>query len=267
MNRTLLLLASVLLLGLNSCVTKRNVYVKDMVADSLYTAMAAQELNVQKGDRLSIVVSAKNPELAAPFNNKTGAYSVGMQGEIQQTELEGAESREFGGYLVDSDGAIEFPVLGKVAVEGLSLTEVKNRIHQLLVDGRFINEPLVHVEMLNFKVVMLGELSTVGVIHVPDRKITLLEAISRSRGLTQNGRSDRVTVIREENGTRRMIVTDIEGVDVFNSPAYYLQQNDIVYVEPRAGEVSQKTRTNMGIIGIGTGVLSVILLGLNLIIN
>lgn len=255
-------LSALLLLG--SCATKKVVVVKNMIPDSVYTAHENKELLIQNGDRVTILVSAKSVELAAPFNNALGAYAITNDGEVRG----GSEQAQIGrdrGYLVGRDGAIEFPVLGYIPAAGLTLTQLKEKVKDLLVSNKYIKDPIVKVELINLKINMMGEVNAVGIIDAAEEKITLLEAISRAGGLTHNAAPDKVTVIREENGQRKLMLNNIESTEIFNSPSYYLQQNDIVYVQPRDGVPTQKEESTWRIVGIGMSFISVIISTLTLI--
>lgn len=144
------------------------------------------------------------------------------------------------------------------------MEEVRDLIRNRLINDRLINEPIVKVEILNFKVSITGAIGN-RVIDVPDGKMTLLEAITKAGGININAAPDKITVIREEDGMRRKIVTNIQSQEIFNSPAYYLRQNDIVYIEPRTTEVTPREDrfwryfgTGMGLIGTVISVLTLI---------
>jgi polysaccharide export outer membrane protein len=214
------------MLLMNSCIVgKKVIYVQDMQADTNYKVMKATSLHIQKNDRLSINISSRTPELAAPFNQ--GSYNINERGDVTAGAAATAETK---GYLVDGDGQIDFPILGSLQVGGKTLEEAKAMIQGRLVNDKLIGDPIVKVELINLKINMLGEVNRVGVLTVPDANITLLQAISQAGGLTVNAAADRITVIREENGQRKMVVNNIQSKEIFNSPTYYLQQNDIVYV-------------------------------------
>lgn len=231
MNRITLGMLLLSMVALSSCVTsKKMVYVKDLQPDTLYRVADLPPLLVQKNDRISIEVSAKNPELAVPFNTAGGSYSVNEDGSLNTGTDRPTNAK---GYLVDREGNIAFPVLGTLQLEGLSIEEVKDLVSNRLKEEKYIDKPIVKVELLNLKINIMGEVIKVGLLEVPDSRITLLEAISRAGGLTLNAVPRNVTVIREENGQRKRIETDIESVKLFDSPAYYLKQNDIVYVQPK----------------------------------
>ncbi len=217
-----------------SCALRKITYVDNMVPHKDYSVTKQGEIKIQQNDRLNIIVGSKNPELAAPFNYFTGSYRVDENANISTSPA--ASSVKENEYIVDNSGNINFPILGTIHVEGQTINGVSELLKDILVSTKLVNDPLVKVNLLNFKITMLGEIGTVGVLSVPDNKITLLDAIARSGGLTQNAVQKKISVIREENGVRKMIVNDISSVALFNSPAYYLQQNDIVYVPPKSGQ-------------------------------
>lgn len=255
-----LTLAVFSLLLFNACIVgKKVVYVHDMIPDTAYRALEAPPVKVQSSDRISIVVNAKEAELALPFNQGLGSYRAGSAGNLNS----GASADHSKGYLVSGDGTIEFPVLGTLPVGGLTLEEIKRLVKNRLIDDRLINEPSVKVELLNLKINMMGEVNDVGVIDVPDGRITLLEAISMAGGLSTNAAADKITVIREEQGVRRMYVNDILSQEIFNSPTYYLQQNDIVYIEPRGARLSDREENNWRYISTGLGLLATVFTILN----
>ncbi|MHA7608259.1 polysaccharide biosynthesis/export family protein [Elizabethkingia meningoseptica] len=261
MNKFILGLTLFGLILLNSCVSKKIVYVQDMLPDTEYPIAEAPVIRLQKNDRISIQISAKSPELAAPFNTVAGTYKVGVDGSVTTGV---ASSTNDQGYLIDRDGNIAFPVLGSMHVEGLSLEQVRDLIRNRLINDRLINDPIVKIEILNFKISISGAISN-RVLEVPDGRITLLEAITKAGGMTPNAAPDKVTVIREEDGVRRKIVTNIQTQEIFNSPAYYLKQNDIVYIEPRSAEITPKEDRFWRYFGVGTGLVGTIISVLTLI--
>lgn len=227
MRKLLLLIGVTLMLCMNSClVSKKVTYLKDLEPGVSYPVSPIPPLRIQKNDRLSIQVSAKNVELAAPFNNRDGLYSVTDNGAVGTTLTDR-------GYLVDQQGNIEFPILGTISVEGMSLDGLRDYLKDQLQSKNLLNSPVIKIELLNLKVIVMGEAGN-QIINAPDGRLTLLEAITQGGGLTSNATTNKITVIREENGIRKMYYNDIESKDIFNSPTYYLQQNDIIYVEPKA---------------------------------
>ena len=168
-------------------------------------------------------------------------YQIGTQNTPQQRVL---------GYLVDKNGEIDFPILGKLQVAGLTRLELTELIKQKLIDEDLIKDPIVTVQFLNFKVSVMGEVSRPGSFTINSDRITLLEALSMAGDLTIYGRRDRVAVIRETDGKRTILFHDLRSSDIFLSPCYYLQQNDIVYVEPnkaKAGQREINSNTSMSV--------------------
>lgn len=261
MNKFILGLALLCTVLLSSCLSKKVVYVNDMLPDTEYPVAEAPAIRLQKNDRISIQVSAKSLELAAPFNTVAGTYKVGTDGSVS-TGVDQSSNAQ--GYLIDREGNIAFPVLGNLHVEGLTLEEVRDLVRNKLINGQLINEPIVKVEILNFKISVTGAIGN-RVLDAPDGRMTLLEAITKAGGLGVNAAPDKITVIREEEGVRRKIITNIQSQEIFNSPAYYLKQNDIVYIEPRSAEVTPKEDRFWRYFGIGTGVLGTVLSVLTLI--
>ncbi|NGM64054.1 polysaccharide biosynthesis/export family protein [Sphingobacterium sp. SGR-19] len=239
---------------LNGCIVpKKVVYVKDMVPDTAYMAMEMLPLRLQKDDRIQIVVSASAPELAAPFNGGAGSFRVENDGSVSTVV-----DRTNGSYMIDYNGNIDFPILGTLHVEGLTVDEVRELIRSTLISKEYITNPTVKVELLNLKVSVIGAVGSQSVLDVSEAKITLLEAITRAGGLNVVADPQSILVIREENGVRKKYVNDIESKAIFDSPTYYLRQNDIVYVEPKTAVMTpreQQTRQymsfGMSLLGIG----------------
>ena len=228
MSRILFLFLSALL-ALSSCVSSKDfVYLQDMQVGERYHFERKHEAVVHRDDRLSITVSCKQPELALPFNAQNAAVKVSSTGEISAS-ADGTDK----GYRVDVDGNIDFPMLGKINVEGRTLAEVTQLIKNGIIEGNFIKNPLVSVDFLNFKYTVLGAVGSNGTYTVRGDRVTLLEAIANAGDLATNARVDKVTVIREIGNERQIFVHDLRSSNIFNSPCFYLQQNDIVYVEPK----------------------------------
>ena len=237
MSRILFLFLSALL-ALSSCVSSKDfVYLQDMQVGERYPFERKHEAVVHRDDRLSITVSCKQPELALPFNAQNAAVKVSSTGEISAS-ADGTDK----GYRVDVDGNIDFPMLGKINVEGRTLAEVTQLIKNGIIEGNFIKNPLVSVDFLNFKYTVLGAVGSNGTYTVRGDRVTLLEAIANAGDLATNARVDKVTVIREIGKERQIFVHDLRRSDIFNSPCFYLQQNDIVYVEPKYRKKARSER-------------------------
>lgn len=215
-----------------SCASKRSfVYLQDMEMGEKYPIDVKHEAVIHRDDRLSITVSCKNPELAIPFNMNEGTFRVTSDGSIDR-DVGGGTLRERG-YRVDKSGTIDFPILGKLYLEGLTVTEAIDLIRNKIMEGDYIKDPLVSIEFLNFKYTVLGAVARNGTFTADGDRVTLLEAIAKAGDLSTNARINKVAVIREVGNNRQLFMHDLRRKDIFDSPCFYLQQNDIVYVEPK----------------------------------
>lgn len=257
MNKLIIGMIALGVIMFSSCATRKIVYVKDMEPEIPYQIQQAKPLQIQQADRISIAVSSKNPELAIPFNTEVGSFQVTNQANIE-SGINTSNSIQ-SGYLVNPDGTIDFPILGKIKVEGLNIEQIRETIAKKLIDQKYISDPIVKVELRNLKVNVTGEVQQVRMINAPEGNINLLEALSRAGGISRNAAPDRITVIREENGVRTLMVTNIESKELFNSPAFQLKQNDIVYVAPKDAVLSQRQDNNLRLLNVGLGVISILL--------
>lgn len=251
--RSALMMGTALLFMLSSCSTQNYVYWKNMPSEAKYPVDKQYETVIQHDDRLSIVVSSKSPELAVPFNKQGGAFSVSEDGRVTVSSDNTAGVGEKG-YRVDMDGNIDFPILGKLHVEGLTLNAASEMIQRKIQEGNYIKSPLVSIDILNFKYTVLGAVGKTGTYRAGGDRITLVDAIANAGDLSPSARLDRIQVIRTVNGERRVFVHDFGDESLFYSPAFNLQQNDIVYVEPKYRKKSGEDRS----IQYGTILLSLV---------
>lgn len=187
------------------------------------------ELKIQPDDQLAISINSKDKELIEPFNNNTLIGSGNSQ--AQSSNIQAGVTY----FQVDKDGNIDFPILGVIKAAGLTRIELAEKIKQDLVRQDYIKDPVVSVKLMSFKVTVLGEVKTPGVQQITGERLTLLEAIGMAGDLLPSGKRENIMVIREENGQRATYVVDLTSDEaVFTSPCYYLQQNDVVYVEPNS---------------------------------
>ena len=171
-----------------------------------------------------------------PFNISTvGNFQVTSNGDVAVT---GNNQKQEKGYTVDLNGYIEFPILGKLKVVDLTCKQVGTLIKSRLVEENLISDPLVFVDILNIKITVMGEVKSPQVLRIDDSRITLLEAVTRTGGVTSNALLDRVAVIREEGNERKMYMHDVRSSDIFYSPCFYLQQNDVLYVQPNKSKAN-----------------------------
>ena len=215
-----------LVLAATSCVTPSKItYLKDMEYNTDYPAKPAPELRIRPEDQLSIQVFSSDPALAIPFN--TGAMTT-----------EGLGVTRAASYIVDGTGYIDFPVLGRLHLEGMTLKEIQNDITNRIISSGYIKEPVVSVNLDNFTVTIIKYGST-NRMNVSGRSINLLQAVAPAYG----EKIKDVEVIRMENGQRRAYSVNWQTKDIFDSPVFYLQQNDIVYVKPDRWSQSQFVTT------------------------
>lgn len=216
----------VFLLGLFSCVdtkklTKDALYFQEVNEEALRQSTVNFKPTIQKGDILYIGVNTANEASSKVFNQQN-FYGGIMLGTAPQN-TNGI------GYLVDESGNINFPYLGTVKVEGLGRNELSEKITLALKS--YVQDAVVSVRIMNYKITVLGEVTKPGSMSVPNERITILDALGLAGDLTPFARRDNIKVIREINGKREMGEINLRKGDIFNSPYYYLHQNDVVYVE------------------------------------
>lgn len=196
---------------------------------------------IQPDDLLSITVNSLSVESNMLFNQGVlGTLGSDISGN------ESANSNKIDGYLVDKDGNINFPVLGKVHLSGLTKDAATDTIQNIL-NEKYIKNPTVNIRFLNFKITLIGEVKMPGTVTIPTEKINIFEALSLGGDLTVVGKRENVLIIREKNGRRTLIRVNLNDKNLINSPNYFLQQNDIVYVEPDSYKAATASlrRTNL----------------------
>lgn len=220
---------------LASCATSKSLaYLQDMEPGVDYPALPAPELTVQEGDRLDIEVACKNPQLALPFNVVSGTFSMETSDtEPVRTSINGEKASC---YVVDKDGFIDFPVLGPQKVIGMTLKEVKESISSQIIKAGYIKEPIVTVNLGNFIITLIGETGSIN-YEVPGNSINLIQAIAEGGDLTMYANLKDLWVIRTENGIRHTYSVNMYSKDLFDSPAFFLQQNDVIYAKPKGTKI------------------------------
>ncbi|MFH6769542.1 polysaccharide biosynthesis/export family protein [Gaetbulibacter aquiaggeris] len=228
----LLILASALFL--TGCMSsKKIVYFQESEAIKVQDTLANFQPQIQLGDLITIQVSASDPLSAEIFNLYETPSTLGNPRLLP--------------YLVDGEGNINFPVLGKLKVAGLTTQQIGDQITQALTT--YLVAPIVNVRLTNFKITVMGEVKSPGTFAIPNERITLVEALGLAGDLTIQAKRNTVLLIREKNGARDFVTIDLTNKALFNSPYYYLAQNDVLYVEPN------KTKVNSAAVGTGTSVL------------
>ena len=227
----------VLLISMGSCVSNKNMlYLQDEEGIKVMETIVKVEPKMQQGDILAINVSAVDAEAALPFN----LYETPIIGNT----MTNAKPLT---YLVNSDGEINFPVLGKIKAEGYTTKELTNKLTEAL--AVYIKKPIVNIRLTNFKITVLGEVKAPGTYPVPNERISILEAIGLAGDLTIQGKRQTVVLIREQGGKRTFVDIDLTSKEMLNSPYFYLAQNDVLIVEPN------KSKVNSSAIGANTGII------------
>lgn len=244
---------------LGACSSSKKVpYFQNIDSISLAASRGLYDARIMPKDQLTITVMTTDPKVSAPFN-LTVSNSVGQAGQLSS----GGGSLQ--GYLVDNDGNINFPILGKIHVQGLTKTECQDVIAQRI--RRYLNQaenPIVTVRMSSYRVVVIGEVASPGVVQVAQEKMSIVEALAQSGDLTIYGKRDNILLIREdEQGEKHHVRLNLNDANLINSPYYYLQQNDMIYVEPnnvkaKNSGIGSSTTIWFSFIGIVTSVASLL---------
>jgi polysaccharide export outer membrane protein len=217
---------------LSACGSKKDIvyfrntknFSEDIKDEKAYT------IRIIPNDNLLITVSAQNPIVAEPYN------SVNMNRGMS------ANSIGWQGYLVDENGDINFPILGKIHLGGLTKSQAIDLIQGKI--SKLIDDPVVNIRFVNYKISVLGEVKSPGIYNVNDEKISILEALALAGDLTIYGERHDVQICRIENGEKNFYWVDLTSPQIFYSPCYYLQQNDIVYVSPNTSKARASSTYN-----------------------
>jgi polysaccharide export outer membrane protein len=246
-----LLLSVFTLLGMCSCVsTKQASYFAETVDTTIIVRNEDTAAVIQNNDILSVYISSLNPEASAVFNapNSLATSTSTTNG-----------STSAGGYLVNVDGFIQLPILGNIRAAGLTKKQLKSEITNSILEKKLLLDPIVTIRHLNYEVTVIGEVGKPMVINVPNEKISLLKALGIAGDITVFGKKENVMLIREIEGKRKVKLIDLNSKTFLSSPYYYLQPNDVVYVEANKYKVINANRNQQLLPTILSG-LSVIAL-------
>lgn len=237
-----------LILLLASCSSaKQLTYFRDMAVNKEYEALPQPEIVLRAGDIVNITVSSSDPTLSAPFNI---TQAVNMDALIAENPLsQGQNSAPVQGYLINERGCIEFPILGTQRLAGMTLSEVRDTIAMQLVSNGYIKEPIVTADIKNFTYTILGDTES-SVYTVEGNSMNIIQAIARSRDLNTTANLKDIRVIRTVNGKRTAYSLNILSKDIFDSPAFFLQQNDIIYVKHRGSRLNPDTEFGLRLLNI-----------------
>ena len=242
MNKKFLLInlaVLVFLLTFSSCATKRNLIYFSNLPDSVYNSRINNEIEpkIQPGDALSIKITTLNADANILFNSGSLPISNSSPlGSNSGSSISGLPSGASSsatlvdGYIVDKNGEIEYPILGKILLAGLTIEQARQKI--ALLASQTAKDPIVNISVLNFKITVIGEVEHPGSFNIPNNRVNVMEALGMAGDMTPYAIRNNVLIIRELEGVRSVIKLDLNDKEVLNSPFYNLRQNDIVYVQP-----------------------------------
>ena len=213
-----------MLLLATSCTTQKQVvYFQDLNHEGRVNIATPQDIRLKVGDQVTIHVNSKDQELTLPLNLTRSTSNGGNDTRLA--------------YTVDENGNIDFPTLGEIHIEGKTRDEVAKYIKQTILDRKLVLDPVVIVDFYNQQVSVIGEVGKPGKYDINKDRFTVLDALSLAGDLTIQGKRENITVLREEYGVQKAYTLNLNDAAQFHSsPAYYLQQNDIVYVEPNTAK-------------------------------
>lgn len=242
-----------------SCVSNKKIAyfqdIKTINQANLTNATKFVQPTIQPDDILSINIFTLNQQSGAIVNQAASNNVLGGGANTAAT------SQQINGFLVDQNGEVELSLIGKVKVAGLTTYEARELIREKV--SSIYKEPNVQLRFANFKVSVLGEVNTPSAYTLPNEKVSILDALSLAGDLTIYGRRENVLVVRDNNGKKEFARLDLNSSEIFNSPFYYLKQNDVVYVEPNKRKVSASNSAQIQTIGVIASLISVVVLAIS----
>ena len=222
---SLTIITTLVLLILSSCSTpKKFNYFKDIpdtVTNFTIVDTVDTRITIKRDDILTITVTSPNPEANVYFT---------APGTPIPNAVTGTNTPNLNTYLVDNDGDVYLPLVGKLHLQGLTTTEARNLVTQKV--AFFLKDPIVTVRFANFKITVLGEVTKPAIYILPNERVSVLDALGMAGDITFFGKKDNILLIREKDGKKVFTRLNLDSSSIFKSPNYYLQQNDILYVEP-----------------------------------
>lgn len=228
--------------ALSSCgSSKQVVYFQDLKpGETKFKLPEIKTITVRPEDKISIIVNSRDPQLTDLFNLPYVSRQLGQS--LRTNGITVSNNQGVSAYTIDTNGEIDFPVLGKMYVAGMKREEIAEYIKNELIKENLVKDPVVTVEFANLCISVLGEVNNPGRFSIDRDRLTVLDALSMAGDLTIYGNRYKVMVLRQEGDMQRVYGIDLtSGEHVYTSPAYYLQQNDVVYVEPNAVKARQST--------------------------
>lgn len=259
MNRLRLAAVALITLLLTSCAAQKRVwYLQDARPYTPEQIAEEGQIRIKPFDRLTIVVNSKDPELAVPFNAATSYNSLTGGQTASASTSQSLQVR-----TVDEQGFLDMPIIGKVQCNGLTRHELSEAIAGKIREGGYINDPTVNVQFDDMKISVIGEVTRPGQYNVTRDKISIFDALAMAGDMTVFGIRNEVAVQREVDGVRTIEYLDLTSKEIFNSPAFYIQQNDVIYVKPnkykaQTGEINQNRSFYLSLISTAISVATLI---------
>ena len=212
-----------------ACTTPKKItYLQDFNAGQIAQVANYKGITLRPSDAISIVVNTKSTELTNLLNLPLSAQIIGSNYMTSMAQSHGTSA-----YTLDKDGNIDFPLVGKIRLEGLTREEAASLIKRTLEEKNVASNPVVTIEFMNLRYYVMGEVGHCGEFSIPLDRLSIVEAISRAGDMSLYGRRDSVLVYRQENGVMKTYAMSmLDGKSLLTSPAYYIQQGDIIYVQP-----------------------------------
>lgn len=261
---TNLMLACLTALVLSSCHSREKIVYIQGAAGNSYANASSYDIKVHKDNYLSILVTCEDQDLAVPFN-LTRPSSTRFGGSGSSTSSYQAVGQETLLYWVDPEGNINFPILGKLHVEGLTRKEVSDLITKQIQEKGYIQQPVVNVTFSGAHYSVLGEVNRPGVFNMSSDRVTLFDAVAQAGDLTIFGERHKVRLIREENGEQQVVALNLKDPNIITSPYFYMHQNDILYVEPNGTRAANREVSSLASFAIS--VTSILITVTNFIIT
>lgn len=248
-------LVFLLMLLVTSCSAPKLGYFQDLETNQVFNLKQSERIRIQPGDKLAILVSSKDPQLAYLFN-------LPVVGHYRSSSSEASMSMsQMTNYTVNSDGTIYFPVLGNVFIQGKTRAEVVETIRNELISKDLLKDAVVTVNFLDLYYEVMGEVKNPGRFPIDHDQVTLLDALGRAGDLTIYGKRDNVLVAREVDGVQKFYRIDMtKAENLYSSPAFYLKQNDIIYVEPNTKKARESIDNGSAFIQPGFWISAISLL-------
>ncbi len=257
--RNVLIYSSILLsFSITSCKSTKDVsYFQNISSEIPVEVFNSTEKHVLKfkvGDILAITVTAVDPNSVAIFNTPVVSYMTPNSEELTY-------SQQLLTYTIDNNGCVNLPVLGQVKVEGLSRIDVINLLQNRI--SKYVNDPIVNVQLVNFRISVLGEVLTPGSFPVDNERVTVLDALAMAGDMTIYAKREDVCIIRDNNGEKKIIQVDLYNTEILTDTTFYVQQNDVIYVRPnraksRNAGYSQRDSFNISLFSTIVSTVSVL---------